>query len=84
MSDSSSLLLIAGCYERFLFGFKCSARAEVRSRACRDANTPHVSMHCKIGVLHLTGAQNRQDVQLPSAQGRTGVSCVRSMPACAA
>jgi WD40 repeat protein len=31
MSDSSSLLLIAGCYERFLFGFKCSAEVEVRS-----------------------------------------------------
>ena len=38
MSDSSSPLLIAGCYERFLFGFKCSAEVEVRSAGVTTCN----------------------------------------------
>lgn len=61
--------LIAGCYERFLFGFQTSKNNEVGVMLCAERLTPRQSSgvaHCRpLRLPPLPGAQGAQQAQEP-------------------
>ena len=65
LGTPAAMTLLAGCYERFLFGYKCSGTDEVREHNCIDSGPMR---HSQLPVLPAASAACRQWRVLPPAR----------------